>query len=70
MRIVSGPTRCAHLAPREVWEVIVHLPVYSSKLAMRAFEALPEFTEFNGHTYRKGGMCASDCTAYYRSTRK
>lgn len=68
LRIVSGPTRCEHLRG-DVFEVIVNLEVYSSKLALRAWYKLPEFIEFNGRTYRKGGMKASDCTAYYRSCR-
>ena len=63
LRIVSGPIRCKHLE-RDVFEVIVSLEVYSSKLALRAWNKL---TEFNSRTYRKGGMKASDCTAYYRS---
>jgi len=65
LKIVSGPTRCDHVAG---FEVIVRLEVYSSKLAFQAWAKLPDFTEFDGHTYRKGGMKASDCTAYYRST--
>jgi len=67
LRIVSGPTRCEHLAGI-VWEVIVHLEVYSNKLALRAWHKLPEFTEFDGREYRKRGMKASDCTAYYRAS--
>jgi hypothetical protein len=67
IRIVSGPTRCAHITDSEVWEIVVRLPVYSSKLAMGAFNKLPEYADLLGRTYRKGGMKASDCTAYYRS---
>ncbi len=67
IRMVSGPTFCTHLAASDVWEVIVRLPVYSSKLAMDAFNKLPEYVDLLGRTYRKSGMKASDCTAYYRS---
>lgn len=67
--IISGPNRCTHIADREVWEIVVRLPVYSGKLAMCAYNKLPEYVDFSGHTYRKGGMKASDCTAYYRSHR-
>jgi hypothetical protein len=67
LRIVSGPTRCKYTSG-DVFEVIVQLETYSSKLAYRAWVKLPEFTEFNGRTYQKGGMKASDCTAYYRTT--
>jgi hypothetical protein len=68
LQIVSGPTRCDFLEG-DVFEVIVRLEVNSSKLALRAWAKLPEFTEFNGHTYQRGGMKASDCTAYYRTTK-
>ena len=66
LRIVSGPTRCKYLAPREIWEVVVRLPVYNDIRAAQAFEALPNTAEFDGHIYRKAGMRASDCTAWYR----
>lgn len=68
LQILSGPTRCDYVKD-DVFEVIVSLKVYSSKLAMRAYNKLPDFTIFDGRAYRKGGMKASDCTAYYRSIR-
>jgi len=64
LRVVSGPTRCTH---SEAWEVEVALLVYSSKLAMRAYTALPDCIELDGCVYHKAGMKASDCIAWYRS---
>lgn len=65
--VISGPTRCTHLVDSNVWEIVVRLPVYSSKLALSAYHKLPDFVDFDGRAYRKGGMKSSDCTAYYRS---
>lgn len=67
MTILSGPTRCKFY---DGWEVIVALGVYSDKLAASAFEALPKSIEIDGRGYRKAGMKASDCTAYYRRSAK
>ena len=61
VRIISGPTECG-----SGQEVTVSLPVYISKLAYGAFQALPEFIDLDGRVYRKAGMKASDCTAWYR----
>ena len=70
IRIVSGPNPCTHITGPKVWEIVVRLPVYSSKLAMAAFNKLPEYVDLLGCTYRKGGMKASDCTVYYRSVNR
>lgn len=67
VRIKKGPT---YLDGPGAWEVIVNLPVYSAKLAYKAWCKLPEFADFDGRIYRKGGMKAADCTAYYRSKGK
>ena len=65
-RIVSGPT---FQPVPQVWEVVVALPVYSPKLASKAYDALPDTLDVSGVTYYKAGMHADDCTAWYR-TRK
>lgn len=67
IRVVSGPT---YLDDFGAWEVTVNLPVYSDKLAYTAWCALPEFADFDGRIYRKGGMKAADCTACYWSRGK
>jgi len=64
--IVSGPTYNDVVG---AWEVTVSLMVYSDKLASQAFNVLPEYLNVDGHVYRKGGMKAADCTAWYRSSR-
>ena len=63
LRVKSGPTK---VPGHNVWEVEVALLVYSDKLAWKAFRKLPEHAEFDGKTYHKVGMRASDCTAWYR----
>lgn len=66
-RVVCDPTYLDNL---DVWEVTVYLAVYSAKLAHAAWRKLPEFADFGGRIYRKGGFHAADCTAYYRSKGK
>ena len=63
LRVKSGPNK---IPGHNVWEVEVSIPVYSSKLAWRAFRKLPDAAEFDGETYHKAGMHAADCTAWYR----
>jgi len=67
VRIKSGPT---YLDGLDVWEVVVSLPVYSGKLAYKAYNALPEFADFDGRVYRKAGFRGADCTAWFRSKGK
>jgi hypothetical protein len=61
--IVAGPT---YLPIPRAWEVTVALPVYSSKLACKAFNRLPDSIDVAGHTYLKHGFHGADCTAWYR----
>ena len=63
LRVKSGPNK---IPGRNVWEVEVAIPAYSSKLAWREYRKLPVEAEFDGKTYHKVGMRASDCTAWYR----
>jgi len=67
VRIRTGPV---YLAGPAVWEVVVNLPVYSPKLAFRAFLALPDTIEIDGRIYCKAGMRGADCTAWYKTKRK
>ncbi len=67
VRIAAGPT---YLDGLDVWEVTVNLPVYSGKLAYRAYRALPLCVEIDGRTYYKDGMRGRDCVAWYRSRGK
>ena len=67
VRVVVSPI---YLDDFDAWEVVVHLAVYSGKLAHAAWHKLPEFADFDGRIYRKGGFRASDCTAWYRSSGK
>ena len=67
VRVVSGPT---YLAVPDVQEVVVNLPVYSDKLAYKAWCKLPEYADFGGRIYRKAGFRGVDCTAWYRSKGK
>lgn len=67
VRVVLGPT---YLDGLDVQEVVVHLAVYSGKLAHAAWRKLPDFAEFDGRIYRKHGFRAADCTAWYRSEGK
>lgn len=64
VRVKSGPT---YLSALDVWDVQVNLSVYSAKLAAAAYARLPEFVDFDGRIYRKAGMFAPDCTAWYRA---
>lgn len=67
VRIAAGPT---YLDALDVWEVTVNLPVYSGKLAYRAYRVLPLCTEIDGRVYYKDGMRGRDCVAWYRSRGK
>lgn len=67
VRVKVGPT---YLPALDVWEVTVSLPVYSAKLAHKAWRELPEIADFDGRVYRKSGFRGSDCTAWYRSKGK
>jgi len=67
VRVVSGP---AYLDDFNAWEVVVDLAVYRAVLTCAAWRKLPEFADFGGRIYRKGGFHAADCTAYYRSEEK
>ncbi len=62
-RIVAGPT---WLPVPRVWEVTVSIPVYSAKLAYKTYRAMPETITVSGYVYRKAGMHAADCIAWYR----
>jgi len=67
VRVVSSPT---YLDDFDAWEVVVHLVVDSDNLPHTAWRKLPEFADFGGRIYCKGGFHVADCTAYYRSKGK